>query len=95
MAEEGVYTLRNYGKRRNCSVSILSPQFVQVLTMNVCVTRRTSSTQHIRETNYFEEVILAAYFRNVKLPCHLNFTTQPRTQNIAYVLRYFIILANI
>ena len=62
MAEEGVYTLRNYGKRKNCSISILSPQFVQVLTMNVCVTpRRTSSTQHISETGYLEEVILEAY----------------------------------
>ena len=76
-AQAGVYTLRNYGKRINCSMSILSPQFVQVLTMNVCVTRRTSSAQHIAETGYFEEVMFAAYLRKyIKLLSHLNFSAR-------------------
>ena len=56
MTDEGVYTLRNYGKRINCSMSILSPHFIEVLTLNICVTRRTSSTKHMAETGYFEEV---------------------------------------
>lgn len=57
MEEGGVYTLRNYGRQINCSVSIMSPQFIQVLSVNVRVTPRTSSTTtHVAETGYFEEV---------------------------------------
>ena len=55
-ADEGVYTLRNYGKQINCSVSIMSPQFIEVLTLNIGVTRKASSTAHIVEAGYFEEV---------------------------------------
>ena len=54
--DEGIYTLRNYGKQINCSVSIMFPQFIEVLTLNIRVTRKASSTAHITETGYFEEV---------------------------------------
>lgn len=46
-AMEGFYTLRNYGRPINCSVSILFPEWFRILSLSVGVQRYMYPRQHI------------------------------------------------
>ena len=42
MFEEGVLTMKNYGQRRNCTVSIIFPEQIHLVNVDVGVTAENS-----------------------------------------------------
>lgn len=45
MADTGIYTLKNYGNRRNCTLAIIFPEVVQLVAVDVGVTAERKSIE--------------------------------------------------
>ncbi|XP_033726033.1 corticotropin-releasing factor-binding protein-like [Pecten maximus] len=45
MFTQGVYTIKNYGQRRNCSISIIYPEMVHLVSVDVGVTARMNEVE--------------------------------------------------
>ena len=43
--DQGIYTLRNYGQRINCSVSAIFPSHIEVVSMSIGVQGRLTSVE--------------------------------------------------
>ena len=41
MFKEGIHTMKNYGERRNCSLYIMYPAHVRILSLDVGITTET------------------------------------------------------
>jgi len=59
MFDEGVITMKNYGLRRNCTVSIIYPEVVSVLNIDVGITAETKLPDGETETGLRDSQCLA------------------------------------
>lgn len=50
MYQDGYYTLKNYGHKRNCSVSIIYPEKIRLVNVDVGVTVSLPEVAFDRET---------------------------------------------
>lgn len=70
MFKRGLYTVKNYGLKRNCSVSIIYPERIQLLSVDVGV------TGHFRQQE--EEIGIRSKVKN-KTKTHGNASSDSRT----------------
>ena len=68
MIDMGVLTMKNYGLRRNCTTSIISPEQINLLSVDVGVSSEASVLEaEIGLTNQVSSVIIVVYIiREVK-----------------------------
>jgi len=68
MIDMGVLTMKNYGLRRNCTTSIISPEQINLLSVDVGVSSEASVLEaEIGLTNQVSNVIIVVYIiREVK-----------------------------
>ena len=62
MIDMGVLTMKNYGLRRNCTTSIISPEQINLLSVDVGVSSEASVLEaEIGLTNQVSSVIIVVY----------------------------------
>ena len=76
--ESGIHTLKNYGSRRNCSISIIYPETVELASVDVGVTSK-------------ETVVVADYGISSKVKIHDPIFSMPTLviKNITTVMAIF------
>jgi len=61
MFEEGVLTMKNYGQRRNCTVSIIFPEQIHLVNVDVGVTAENSIAE--AEVGLTDQVCVGFIFK--------------------------------
>ena len=64
MFENGALTMKNYGNRRNCTVSIIYPSKIQALNVDVGVTAERPTVE--AEIGLSDKVVYAFCFAHIK-----------------------------
>jgi len=68
MFEEGVLTMKNYGQRRNCTVSIIFPEQIHLVNVDVGVTAENSIAE--AEVGLTDQVCVSFYLENYNASWH-------------------------